>query len=422
MRHLRLILLLVLLPAGSGCGLFFRNTIETPSARFWSNSSIDEISGQVEIANSIIEEYRQLFWEFSPEVLRPEILYEEESLSRQNIYTEETRQEGYYLPAFDLVHLKPRRPRGEEDDRTVFLHELAHHFLISGYPDTADRYWLNEGFACCLEISFFDDDGSLVTPLFHPRLYQEARHLRRELGEIAFTEMVGSLITARWQQFHRGEEKMNRYAVSWSLFWFLLDSAEGSLQERLATVVSLDDLEVSKRLPELARALSVGIETRLARICSMPELRRWALGEWLEVPWPDGSRLRPILETELEENPGDPEVWKMLAQLANRPHRRLSSRDRINLHSRIREQLELGSAAIKIALCEQIAEGARTRRYTTALIDLLEDADGAIRAAAARALARLFRKPTIISPVFWKNAPEEKRQAEVVEWREWIAD
>ncbi len=54
------------------------------------------------------------------------------------------------------------------------------------------------------------------------------------------------------------------------------------------------------------------------------------------------------------------------------------------------------------------------------LVELLEEEEGELRAAAAMALSRISNHPTIVNPAFWINAPAKERDREVTEWRLWL--
>lgn len=59
-------------------------------------------------------------------------------------------------------------PRSTDDDRTdgfspmvILLHEYAHHFMFSSYPDAAYPAWFSEGFAEVFATAKFERDGSV---------------------------------------------------------------------------------------------------------------------------------------------------------------------------------------------------------------------------------------------------------------------
>jgi len=354
------------------------------------------------------------------------ILYAEDSLSRENIYTGDLRQEGFYLPILDLIQLSPRRPRGEEDDLTVILHEMAHHFLISAFPDTSSAYWLNEGLACCLEISFFDPDGSLRTPLFNQALHQHARRLLRRDGRKTFENRVSELIDASWFEFHNDDAENSNYAYSWSFYWHLLESFEGTLESRILQIVDMTPEELRSKIPGMIDRLRGRTDDQLAQLARDPALRGWTLERWAELPFADGRRFLEPLQAEIApENSPSELSWSRATRLVNSRVRGLSRSQRRDLHRKIAR--ELGSidtpVSIRITIAEALGtDGSRSWSYIEPLIDGLENANGEFRASCARALARLSRqKPTIVNPSFWQTAPPEIRAQEIDEWRNWFS-
>jgi len=416
-----LALLALLLP---GCGLFYRHHLEYDDFSLYGDHSRADLERTGGTIQRVFTAYRELFPSIEERVDGARVLYAEDELSRERIFTGELRQEGFYLPMLDLIHLSPRRPRGEADDLSVILHEMAHHFLISGYPRTSSRYWLNEGLACSLEVSYFDAEGELRTPLFHLGLYGQARRLLREEGEETFRRELDELLGASWFRFHHSDEKNHHYAYSWGLFWQLIRTRPGSLDERVRAIVGLPDEEIRAAIDGLIAALGEGADRHLAEIAARdPDERGWCLDRWIELPWADGRRFLPNLlaEIEAEEN-APPASWGRAARLANGQVRGIGRGERGALHERVARRLadREGSAATRLAIAEALAEeGSRSWLYIEPLIDGLEDADGAVRGACARALARSRRKPTVVNPEFWRGAPTEARSAEVDEWRRW---
>jgi ferric-dicitrate binding protein FerR (iron transport regulator) len=59
--------------------------------------------------------------------------------------------------------------------------------------------------------------------------------------------------------------------------------------------------------------------------------------------------------------------------------------------------------------------------HVAELIDLLADDDGAVRYYAATGLARLVPDEEPLTPQTWRDAPPEKRQHALQEWRDWWA-
>ena len=417
---------LVLLPLfSSGCGLFFQHTLRYDDFSLHGDHSKEDLARTGDTIQQVFDAYRVLFPAFEERVDDARVLYAEEALSREKIYTGDLRQEGYYLPVFDLIRLSPRRPRGDADDLSVILHETGHHFLISAFPKTSSQYWLNEGLCCCLEVSYFDEEGVLQTPLFHPTLFPQARRILRRRGSTEFRTAALEVIDANWFQFHQSNQNNDHYAYSWSIFWHLLRHTSGTLEERVLKIIELPLDDVRASLDGVIADLRLSADTHLARLAANPELRSWCLDQWASLPYADGNRFRRALMAEIDpENDPDAESWRRVTLLINGRVRGLSRTGRQRIHNRIANTLgsEETAEETRIAIAEALSEdGSRSWAYIGPLIDGLESPSPELRAVCARALARLSRqKPTVVNPDFWRNASAEARQGEIDEWRAWI--
>ncbi len=408
----------------SGCGLFYNHTLSYEDFSLYGNQPKTTLRRTGDTIQDVFDAYRLLFPNFEEKVHGARILYEEDSLSQENIFTGDLRQEGFYLPVLDLIHLSPRRPRGDADDLSVILHEMAHHFLISAHSKTSSQYWLNEGLACCLEVSFFDEEGTLCTPLFHQSLFSQARRILRRDGEEKFRSELSALIGASWFHFHRSDGRNHNYAYSWSLYWHLLNQQEGSLEERVHAIIEMSPPEVLASIDGVISDLRTSADDHLAALSKDPDLRGWCLERWAELPAANGRRFRAALLEELdpERDPG-PKSWARATLLINGRIRGISRQERNLLHRRVAKTLGSPDTDlnIRIAIAAALAdEGSLSWAYIVPLINGLEEASGELRAASARALARLSKqKPTVVNPGFWRNAPPEIRAVEVAEWRNW---
>ena len=84
---------------------------------------------------------------------------------------------GFYLPrATGAVAFVPRQGVGEGQlglsAQTVLLHEYAHHFMISSWPNLAFPAWYTEGFAEFAATALFNKDGGITVgaaPLYRAR-------------------------------------------------------------------------------------------------------------------------------------------------------------------------------------------------------------------------------------------------------------
>jgi HEAT repeat protein len=75
---------------------------------------------------------------------------------------------------------------------------------------------------------------------------------------------------------------------------------------------------------------------------------------------------------------------------------------------------------VRQAICTAIPEYRWADQLIPALIELLETDRAELRAAAAAALSRISRHPTIVNPAFWISAAESDRSREIEEWRTWL--
>ena len=417
-------LLLAVLP---GCSLFYSHTLDYDDFSLHGNQEKQSLRRTGDTIQDVVTTYRELFPHIEEKVHGARILYEEDELSRERIYTGDLRQEGFYLPMFDLIHLSPRRPRGAVDDLSVILHEMAHHFLISAHPKTSSQYWMNEGLACCLEVSFFDEHGQLHTPLFHASLYTQARRILRRQGAERFRAELSALVGANWFQFHRSDGRNHNYAYSWSLYWSLLRDQPGTLEERIHAIIEMTPEEVRSAIDGVIVALREPADRHLHEISRDPAMRGWALERFAELPVAQAVWFRAALAEEIDAaNDPTPESYARVTRLINGRIRGIGRRDRTAIHRRIAGTL--GDARQPIEVRRAIAgaladEGSRSWSYIDPLIDALEDDDPELRALGARALARLSRqKPTVVNPGFWRDAPEPLRAAEVAEWRTWYRE
>ena len=343
----------------SGCGLFYAHTLSYDDFSLYGNQPRVTLKRTGDTIQEVFDAYRILFPDFEREVRGARILYEEDSLSQERIFTGDLRQEGFYLPFLDLVSLSPRRPRGDADDLSVILHEMAHHFLISAHPKTSSQYWLNEGFACCLEVSFFDDLGDLQTPLFHTTLFSQARRLLRREGEAKFRNELTALVGASWFHFHRSDGRNHNYAYSWTLYWHLLRQQEGTVEERVEKILALSEDEILGAVDGAIEALRQSADDYLLELSRVPAYRGWSLEQWAELPAANGRLFREPLLAELatDESPG-PESWARATLLINGRVRGLSRSARNQIHRQISSTLASPETPleIRLAIAEALAD------------------------------------------------------------------
>ncbi|MEE8141811.1 MAG: hypothetical protein V3T77_01805 [Planctomycetota bacterium] len=413
--------MLLLLP---GCAGLYRHSIATEDFALYGDYDPERLQATGKFLEKVIRAYRREFPEHADSIPPPRVVFDESRLSRQQIFTSEPRQEGYYLPIFRLIRLSPQYiGNGGEDAQTVIFHELAHHFLISAYPKTNSRYWLNEGFACIMEVSFFDANGELVTPFYHPWLHRQALRALGELGPRDFLKEVERISASSWLSYHRSSEKARNYAISWAMFDLLLNSTHGTLEQRLETILGWNHQQTLERMQDLPGHILVSPEHRLHELAGNPDTRYWALDQWLEIPLPRAPMLLPHLLSLMQEGSSPWERARgcqLLTRVLNSQLRGLSPRQRRQYRRLLAERLRSGRPEERQAVANSLTAGGRDARYLRPLIAMLDEEDPDSRAAAARALARLEPKRTIVRPAFWRQAPEAERHREIREWQVWL--
>lgn len=425
MSYARSLMLILLALFCGGCSSLFRHHVENDDFSLYGNQDRERLESAGKSIARAIRSYRELFPTRAASVPAPWVIYKEDELSRQRIFIDDSRREGYYLPLLKLIHLSPHRDHVDDVGDTVILHEVAHHFLVWTFPKTTSVYWLNEGFACALEVSWFGDDGNLVTPLYHATLHQHARQALFQLGEERFCEEIASLVSGSWFRFHHHGDKTRNYALAWALVYHLLEQRTGNLEERLASIVDLRPDELQSVSLNLIRWLRLSPDTHLERLAQRPELTLWAVESWLKLRSAAGgpllSRLLPILEG--PESPQRTKAFALLTQALNGERLRgVTAREARRLRSLLSQTLGSGSREERIAVLDNLSARGRHPSYYRPMIDALAGADGELRARAAAALARLTTKATITRPEFWRHGCEHARGREVGEWQRWLAD
>lgn len=442
--YLVLWLLALALPL-TGCASFYRHAIQTESYSLYGDYDPERLRTAGEFIDDGIQAYRKLFVDREHEVPRPRVVYQEDELSRLRIFTAETRQEGFYFPWLRLIHLSPRdnsdQPSELGEARKVILHELAHHFLVHTFPDSDSIYWLNEGLACALEISYFDRDGKLAVPLYHLWLHRQAHAALVRLGPVELRQQLRRLVRGNWFHFHQADDKILHYALSWALTYHLINRQHGNFEDRVAALVELDDVAIDRALPGLFVWLAKEPEEELHRLAASEEVGDWAIARWLDLPRPDPARvlahLIPRLSDDdeatatpspIHESGAPPRRVVLLARLLNHGGRVTQGpgglgwdrRQIDHLRQLLTIKLELGSPSEQIALARELKRAGFHPDYLRPLVTLLDSSDPEVRVAAAQALSRLTNKPTVTRPRFWRKAPVELRTAEILEWNIWL--
>ena len=407
----------------TGCTNLYRHQVGNQNYTLYGNQDRPHLEKTGEYIERVIEAYRTIFRRRCSDVPAPWVIYEENELSERRIYTGEPRQEGYYLPFLGLIHLSPHEVGEDRLAReTVILHEMAHHFLVCAYPASRRLYWFNEGVACALEVSFFDERGRLVTPLYHLTLHRRARNALRTLGPAAFGRRVSELVDGSWFHFHQKGGKSLHYAMSWALVYSLLVELEGDLEARVAAILDLDPEALQRAIDRLPRFLEREPDAILDELADDPGQRSWALRAWVQLPRPDGQRLLPHLLRSVERGPGPlrTEGIGLLTRALNLRIRGVGAPDLRRLRARIVRSLRHGTHDERLAVMRHLRASGRHPAFLRPLVSQLDDSSAEVRVSAAQALSRLSAHPTITRPTFWREASAPRRAREIEEWKRWL--
>ena len=208
----------------TGCGLVYENRYDTEHITSYSNRNMNYLEEQAEKSERIYQIYEVLFG-FDPGDLT--ILFHGED-GEKDVPTEVL---GYYLKPFEIVKifttsLAPWDPEGkltqdeadEQEEKllnTVLQHEIAHHFVLSRYPDLAKRSWLNEGLAGTVEEGVIEEEKASFS-LGNPSLIKAAKAAK--VGGYNILDVVGM----SWGEFHDDENKDGDYAAGYVICYYIL--------------------------------------------------------------------------------------------------------------------------------------------------------------------------------------------------------
>ena len=341
---------------------------------------------------------------------------------------------GYYIPFFNMISVdtKPVWAREKPMLEQILLHEVAHHFIVTQYPDAGKECWLNEGLAGAFEVTLFED-RRFEYHLLNPTLLGIAR--RAALVDSPSLSLK-KLLALDWGQFHRGDEKDLDYALSWAIVYYLLDHHlrdQGSLHDRIQRLYRMDRQEIVALEPQFLDFLrTFDLTGTLIQLAQIPADRsgakltpRWAVRQLGSLRFLDDSRALCALEGLLDDP--DPEMAAQ-ARLAflNALDRGPDAAHRCSTYARGRDRivsLALDPAQpvpVRQSLISAISALPRVDpSWVPVLIALLDATDGELRAAAAAGLSGADMKPTIANPAFWRDGNLALRHEEVEEWRSW---
>jgi hypothetical protein len=311
--------------------------------------------------------------------------------------------------------------------RQILLHEIAHHFAISCYPRANEECWLNEGLAGNLEMALFDD-SRFEYPLVNPSLFSLASDA---VARLPAKGALRRLVDSSWQSFHTPNDKQLRYALAWSIVYFILDRhlpASEPLSERIRKLFAMSAEEVKDLEPRwreflLEEDLTEKLIAMAAGWRDAPLSSAWAIEQLGSLKGLDGARVRQTLVAALE---------------CSQPALRLQAAaslirggfldggafrgDQSLLVSRVFDLLDDREAppAVRAEVLSAAANKLhRHPEWIPAFIEILDTDEGELRAVACRGLADMRVKPTIVNPSFWKEADLVSREREIEEWREW---
>jgi DNA-binding transcriptional MerR regulator len=272
-----------------------------------------------------------------------------------------------------------------------------------------------------MESSFLDHRGQFQVPPLHPLQYRKAREVLSDLGRARFTEFAEEIVSESWLGFYRNDGEISaRYAISWAILWTLQDQMSGTHETRLLAVIGLKKDQIVARIPDVIEAITPSLSTQYRRYLESDRYRRWAIDQWLLDDRIDGRAILAAIEVEMVDSLASAWAWSRTTNLILRTRSRLDRNTRSELQQRIIEQLESGTMEVRQAICTAIPEYRWADQLIPALIELLETDRAELRAAAAAALSRISRHPTIVNPAFWISAAESDRSREIGEWRTWL--
>ena len=432
-RTLRRLLLLLLvsgmLPFSTGCGIIYRHRLESPAGTIWTNEDMATARVYQDDLAWMQAGLKDHLPKTSKDVEAVTILIGSDDLHSNRIVREqEVHTAGWYNRMLSMVQFKPismaeiqfLSREGEAPHHGTLLHELTHHFT-SSQPDLRSRWWLTEAFACYFETAYRAQDDRFVIPPLHVENYRTTRRKLRELGSERFSQLVDEVIHSSWLEFYRNDgEAPLRYAISWSILWALQNQMSGTLEHRLMQVAQLDDDEVSSRIQDVATSLGPSLSSHFRSSIAQEPFRRWSVEQWLSSDRIDGRLILIAIENELSGDGGEIWGWPCVAQTIFRWGSGLDRSNRLRWQRKIEQQLREGPLQVRLAICRVIRNYRRSGSLIAVLVELLEEEEGELRAAAAMALSRISNHPTIVNPAFWINAPAKERDREVTEWRLWL--
>ncbi len=425
--------ILTLFAMSTGCSLVYTNSFSDSRFLLYSDRTPEFLSLVAQETSRITDAYCESF-DLPPDTVAKMTIVLKGSDTHVTDYRRVPNVLGYYIPLFNFISIDTTSlwPENRVLLRQVLLHEIAHHFTVTLYPEASSKCWLNEGLAGALEVSQFNEH-QFEQPLFNPLLYYVAR-------DAAFSSMqkptLRDLVTKSWKDFHNDESKELNYALAWSIVYFVLEKHlpnDQPLSDRIRSLIAMDREELCALEPKWMLFLK-GFDVTghlLSRVeRTTPDTRlttRWCLEELGKARALDDLRALRELRRVFSNDDLELRFLAFEAFVTRLERARFSflldeswletSLEEIKTALRDRFQ----PVRLRARLIETVGEVTVTGRgWTAVLVELLESDSREIRAAAATSLTRIAHKPTIANPDFWKRAPGEQRASEVAEWKQWL--
>jgi hypothetical protein len=401
----------LLVQALAGCGLFYDTSYRGARFTIYSDREpafVEHVGKKVE---RIYRGYEALF-ALDPATLGRTtiILQGDETEPADADYSPSVL--GYYIPLLNYISIDthPAWARRDGTLQQILLHELAHHFLVTEFPQASNQCWLNEGLAGNLEVTLFDGQR-FEYPLLNPALFQIAQ---AAIYDRQHPVGLGEFLDMSWREFHTTSAKERSYALAWSVVYFLLEkhfSREIPLGERIEALYGLDreailaleddwrgflrGFDVTSHLLRLA--MRHGADTRLSA--------RWAVEELGNTRSLDDLRVLVKLVDLFEDPDGEKRLLahlSFLKTLRRNPHSFFLCEDKVQEGlEHVARVLDAGGdhPAFRGSLAGALGDaGAQGAPKLVRIMSLLADEERELRAAGAGTLSRFPGNAAMILP------------------------
>ncbi|MEM7234682.1 MAG: hypothetical protein AAF517_21060, partial [Planctomycetota bacterium] len=159
MHCARTLLLGLLVAPLAGCGLAYKASLQGEQYVVYCDEGGEYLESVQDEIDEIYATYQDLF-QIDKESLGTTRIYLDGREHRVVDHSYSPNLLGYYVPFFNTIRIDTRPAWAGEGEalRQVLLHEIAHHFFVTKYPEVAEHCWLNEGLAGNLEVSLSDGE------------------------------------------------------------------------------------------------------------------------------------------------------------------------------------------------------------------------------------------------------------------------